>query len=155
MLHPRALCVLRKSIRCNNAFNLSFDFGGQVRTKTDAKESPKTSSKQAQLNESQIETAPNASIGTIDTHLKTIPDFPLFVQTYEENEEIQDEKAWEFVPLVKQLIQDSPKVPSVSTILSATMSEESRLALKKWEMKKIKELGEEGFQQYKKGGFYI
>ena len=41
------------------------------------------------------------------------------------------------------------KLPSVTKILSDTMSEKSKLALKKWEQKMIAELGWEGFQQYK------
>lgn len=41
-------------------------------------------------------------------------------------------------------------LPSVSRILSETMPEASRIALAKWEAKMIAELGEQGFQDYKK-----
>lgn len=43
----------------------------------------------------------------------------------------------------------SPKLPSVSKILNATMPEEQAQALKRWEAKMISQLGEEGFRQYK------
>ncbi|CAL8099626.1 unnamed protein product [Orchesella dallaii] len=43
----------------------------------------------------------------------------------------------------------SSKVPSVSKILNATMSEEQARVLKRWEQKMIAEMGEQGFRQYK------
>uniref|UniRef100_A0A0C9QIB2 Mitochondrial genome maintenance exonuclease 1 n=1 Tax=Fopius arisanus TaxID=64838 RepID=A0A0C9QIB2_9HYME len=39
-------------------------------------------------------------------------------------------------------------LPGVTRILNATMSEEAKLILAKWKKKKIKELGEEGFDEY-------
>ena len=44
----------------------------------------------------------------------------------------------------------SSLLPSVTRILQATMSEESRTVLARWEAKMIRELGEEGFRQHKK-----
>lgn len=40
------------------------------------------------------------------------------------------------------------KLPSISKILTATMSEGSRYILKKWKLDKIAELGEDGFREY-------
>ena len=41
--------------------------------------------------------------------------------------------------------------PSVTKILSATLSDYSRAALNRWQQKMILELGEEGFQAYQRG----
>lgn len=41
------------------------------------------------------------------------------------------------------------KLPSISKILTATMSEGSRYILKRWKLEKIAELGEDGFREYK------
>jgi len=46
-----------------------------------------------------------------------------------------------------------PDCPSVSKILSATMPEESRKALEKWEKQKIAELGLDGFAKLKEDTF--
>lgn len=54
----------------------------------------------------------------------------------------------------QELIGDSPiRLPSISKILQATMSESSRFALKKWKMDKIEELGYDGFKQYERETF--
>ncbi|XP_045133548.1 uncharacterized protein LOC123517496 [Portunus trituberculatus] len=45
------------------------------------------------------------------------------------------------------------RLPSVSTILEATMPENQRRILERWKAKMIKELGEEGFEEYRKGLF--
>lgn len=47
--------------------------------------------------------------------------------------------------------QSTVKVPSVSTILTHTMSPESKLILEAWKRKMIKKLGQEGFDKYQKG----
>lgn len=43
------------------------------------------------------------------------------------------------------------KLPSVRKILDETMPSANKIALEKWKAKMIKELGEEGFHQYRKG----
>ena len=45
--------------------------------------------------------------------------------------------------------QSSPSLPSVTRILSATMSKESKAVLARWEKEKIAMLGLEGFKKYK------
>lgn len=53
------------------------------------------------------------------------------------------------ISLVNGLLDDkSNRLPSVSRILQATMSEGARTALKRWKLKKIDELGFDGFQLY-------
>jgi len=47
----------------------------------------------------------------------------------------------------------SSLLPSVTRILQATMSEESRAVLARWEARMTRELGEEGFRQHKKDNF--
>ena len=47
------------------------------------------------------------------------------------------------------------RLPSVSKILNDTMSTASRAALLKWEAKMIAKLGQQGFQDYKKGLFGV
>lgn len=50
---------------------------------------------------------------------------------------------------MEQLLYDrSIRLPSISRILQATMSDAARAALKKWKLNKIDELGYDGFQQY-------
>jgi hypothetical protein len=44
------------------------------------------------------------------------------------------------------------RLPSVTKILQATQSLESRMALERWEKQMIAELGEQGFAKYKAGG---
>lgn len=54
----------------------------------------------------------------------------------------------------EDLIADkSLYLPSISKILQATMPESSRIALKKWKLGKIAELGYDGFKQYEKETF--
>lgn len=43
------------------------------------------------------------------------------------------------------------QLPSVRKILDATMPAANRIALEKWKARMIKKLGEEGFEQYRKG----
>lgn len=45
------------------------------------------------------------------------------------------------------------RLPSVSAILEATMPEDQRRILERWKAKMIKQLGEEGFAEYRKGLF--
>lgn len=42
------------------------------------------------------------------------------------------------------------RLPSISKVLQATMPESSRIALKRWKLDKIAELGVEGFRQYER-----
>lgn len=52
---------------------------------------------------------------------------------------------------VEELLADtSVRLPSISKVLQATMSESARIALKKWKLGKIKELGLDGFKEYEK-----
>lgn len=46
---------------------------------------------------------------------------------------------------------DAHILPSVTKILSSTMSEASRVALRRWKQKMIADLGEEGFMEFYKG----
>lgn len=48
------------------------------------------------------------------------------------------------------LTDRSMKIPSISKILTATMPEGARIALRKWKMAKITELGPDGFKKYEK-----
>lgn len=47
------------------------------------------------------------------------------------------------------------KLPSVSKILEATMSEENRRVLERWKAKMIKQLGEEGFKEYRNSEYAL
>lgn len=50
---------------------------------------------------------------------------------------------------MERLLHDrTTRLPSISRILQATMSDASRAALKRWKLAKINELGHDGFQQY-------
>lgn len=42
-------------------------------------------------------------------------------------------------------------LPSVTRILNATMSEQSKAALEKWKNSMIEKLGEDGFNRYSRG----
>lgn len=46
-------------------------------------------------------------------------------------------------------------IPSISKVLTATMPEGTRIALKKWKMAKIVELGADGFKQYQEETFSL
>lgn len=78
----------------------------------------------------------NVSIPFDDDQLQTIP-------TYAMNCVKAD------ISLVDGLLADkSKRLPSVSRILQATMSDGARAALKRWKLQKIDELGYDGFQLY-------
>ena len=62
-----------------------------------------------------------------------------------------DRGAWPFSPLLEHLLASSRRPPSVTRVLSQTMSAESRLTLERWERRMIKQLGWHGFQDYRKG----
>jgi len=73
---------------------------------------------------------------TASTERPSILSFPLF----------------DFSPVLPSEPASLPaRFPSVSAILKATMSAESRLALSRWEQRMIAELGEDGFKQYQTG----
>ncbi|XP_049836459.1 mitochondrial genome maintenance exonuclease 1-like [Schistocerca gregaria] len=77
-----------------------------------------------------------------DNVLKSIPSFPLFNNKKIEelstcgSEKAIAENAWK---------SEYYKYPAVSRILNATMSEKSRVALRRWQQRMIAELGQEGF----------
>lgn len=51
---------------------------------------------------------------------------------------------------ISEALGSSKAWPSISKVLTATMSESARYSLKKWKLEKIAELGEEGFKQYER-----
>lgn len=53
------------------------------------------------------------------------------------------------------LTDRSMKLPSISKVLSATMPEGARIALKKWKSAKIAELGADGFKNYERETFNL
>lgn len=53
------------------------------------------------------------------------------------------------------LTDRSMQIPSISKVLAATMPEGTRIALKKWKMAKIAELGADGFKQYQEEIFSL
>lgn len=59
----------------------------------------------------------------------------------------------EIMRLSSRANKESAKLPSVTAILNATMSEEARKALEIWEKKMIEKLGIEGFKVYKAGNY--
>ena len=62
----------------------------------------------------------------------------------------------EYSDIIRHRYQDSnsnPNLPSVSKILKATMSEESKKALDRWKERMILQLGEDGFQKYQQETF--
>lgn len=74
-----------------------------------------------------------------DNVLKSIPSFPLF------NNEKQNENGSVKCVTENTWKSEYYKYPAVSRILNATMSEKSRVALRRWQQKMIAELGQEGF----------
>lgn len=52
-----------------------------------------------------------------------------------------------------EALQSSKSWPSISKVLSATMSDSAKYALKKWKLAKIAELGDEGFKEYERMTF--
>ncbi|XP_053680179.1 mitochondrial genome maintenance exonuclease 1-like [Anopheles nili] len=93
----------------------------------------------------EVDSPPGLLIPFSTKELKTITQFPL-VPT--KNGIL--EQSW---MLHKQHENAQCKSPSVSRVLSATMSESSREALLRWKSAKIAELGEEGFQQLQRDIF--
>ena len=85
-----------------------------------------------------------------DLVLSSVRSFPL----YKSIDRIET-----FSPLMKDDIKSisifeggyNKNIPSVSKVLKETMPESRKLILKRWETKKIKELGEEGFKTYRQG----
>lgn len=77
------------------------------------------------------------SIPFNETQLKDILLFPIN-RSKATNDEIND------------ALELSKTWPSITKILTATMPESTRYILKKWKLKKINELGEDGFKQYER-----
>ena len=80
------------------------------------------------------------------SEVKKIKSFPMFCE-YRVSSIAPDYTS--SADIMKFPYEYSPELPSVSRILSATMSEESKAALAKWEKEKIALLGEEGFRKFK------
>lgn len=53
----------------------------------------------------------------------------------------------------KLMADNSVRLPSISKVLQATMPESARIALRKWKLSKIAELGFDGFKQYEQDTF--
>lgn len=78
------------------------------------------------------------SIPFDETGLKSIISYPLICEKRSTNQ-------------LHDLLADvSLKLPSISKVLQATMSESARFALRKWKLNKISELGIDGFKAYEK-----
>ncbi|XP_062556540.1 mitochondrial genome maintenance exonuclease 1-like [Armigeres subalbatus] len=82
------------------------------------------------------------AIPFIDTELRSVLTFPLLLSANGTHE-----RTW---TRHEQYETDLYRSPSVSKILTATMSEAARQALLKWKATKIAELGEDGFVEYQK-----
>lgn len=82
-----------------------------------------------------------------------LPQYPLFRQ--EKKTDFDDVKKDD--PKIMTISSREDKAcahyPSVTNILSATMSEEAKLVLEKWKLRMIEELGMEGFEKYKSGEY--
>lgn len=73
-----------------------------------------------------------------ETGLKSIINYPLICEKRSSNQ-------------LNDLIADSSlRLPSISKVLQATMPESARIALRKWKLGKIAELGVDGFKAYEK-----
>lgn len=62
------------------------------------------------------------------------------------------------LPILSISLKDDPDMlhyPSVTKILSATMSQEAQRALELWKMKMIREMGEEKFREYQRGNYQL
>lgn len=97
---------------------------------------PSTSSASPPSNASKTVGDSNPS-NSIDDFIRT---FPLFIVESRMQTPQHD------------IISPGGRLPSVTKILSATQSEESRQALERWERQMIAELGQDGFSKYKTGG---
>merc|ERR1719474_423602 len=78
--------------------------------------------------------------------VKPLKSYPMFSE-YRVSSSVPDNNS--LIDIMKFPYEYSPELPSVSRVLSATMSEESKAALAKWEKEKIALLGEEGFKKFK------
>lgn len=88
-----------------------------------------------------------------DVIVRNIPTFPLLNESKNKESTMPAECAWNILPHAKHVSnrKDYLLYPSVSKILNATMSDSSRVALKRWRQKMISELGEEGFLNHYRG----
>ncbi|XP_031625852.1 mitochondrial genome maintenance exonuclease 1-like [Contarinia nasturtii] len=71
-----------------------------------------------------------------DSTLKSIVSYPLICEKMSHSQ------------VHKVLDDKSIPIPSISKVLQATMPESARIALRKWKLSKIAELGLDGFKQY-------
>lgn len=76
-------------------------------------------------------------------------DFPIFEPHKSTADEWSDKSS--IMSLSQMDNKPCLKYPSVTRILSATMSEEAKAILEKWKMRKIEELGPRGFELYQAG----
>lgn len=83
-------------------------------------------------------------------YLPNLIEVPVFVKYKSFDEYLEDE--------TKEILSISPmearaclKYPSVTKVLSATMTEESKAVLEKWKQKMIDKLGPKGFEVYREG----
>lgn len=88
-----------------------------------------------------------------DVIVRNIPSFPLLNESKNTESMMSPESIRNILPNCKHVSnrKDYLLYPSVSKILNATMSDSSRAALRRWRLKMISELGEEGFLTHYRG----
>ena len=92
-----------------------------------------------------------------DVIIRNIPNFPLLNESKDIEQMTPAGSVLNMSLSTKQFDtrKDCLAYPSVSKILNATMSDNSRAALKRWRQKMISELGEEGFLNHYRGMFVM
>ena len=97
------------------------------------------------MQESELESSPSINNINFEDENKKVRISPLL-----NSSRASSSSTFPEAPSILRIAHESNKsLPSVTRILSATMSEESKAVLARWEKEKIGLLGEEGFRQYK------
>ncbi|KAL2718735.1 LOW QUALITY PROTEIN: mitochondrial genome maintenance exonuclease 1-like, partial [Vespula squamosa] len=96
-----------------------------------------------------LKTLKEKNIKLLDIKINNITQFPMFTQCYKK-EMLTNEDKLEILSISSEEDSETLYYPSVTKILSATMSLEAQKALALWKMKMIKERGIEKFEEYHK-----
>lgn len=81
-----------------------------------------------------------------DIIIKNLPSFPIMG-----NKQESPTQSTEILSISGRDDLETIKFPSVTKILTQTMSQESKLALEAWKERMIQKLGQEGFEMHQKG----
>ncbi|XP_011882609.1 PREDICTED: mitochondrial genome maintenance exonuclease 1-like isoform X2 [Vollenhovia emeryi] len=135
-----------ESNRTVQEIELRSDTASNLSAKEDRNNEVASSDSNVSGNESTATRCVSSNVERLpDIVIKNLPTFPIMG-----SKQVPPTQSTEILSISGKDDQETKKFPSVTKILTQTMSPESKLALEAWKERMIKKLGQEGFEMHKK-----